>query len=377
MKQKITVLGAGLVGRAIVADLCSDFSTRVVDVDNTRLEELARHYGVETINADLASPDTIRKLSAESDLVVCAVPGFMGFATLRSIIEAGVDVVDISFFNRDPFELNDLAIEKGVVAITDCGVAPGMSNLIAGFHDAVMDVKQFDCMVGGLPIDRTWPYEYKAPFSPIDVIEEYVRPARLREHGQIVTRPALSEAEIVNIDPVGKLEAFNTDGLRTLLETTSIPSMRERTLRYPGHIELMRIFRESGFFDTEPLEVNGVSVCPRDVTAALLFPIWKAGPGESAFTVMTIELSGMQNGNEVTHSYHLYDEDDPVSGLSSMARTTGFTATAAARLVLNKEFKKPGVSPPEFVGATPGCLDRILEMLADRGVHYRHSMSSD
>ncbi|MDH3589350.1 MAG: saccharopine dehydrogenase, partial [Gammaproteobacteria bacterium] len=279
----------------------------------------------------------------------------------------------ISFFDRDPFELDRHAKDRGVVAITDCGVAPGMSNLILGYHDAKMQVQRFDCMVGGLPFDRVWPYEYKAPFSPIDVIEEYVRPARLRENGEIVTRPALSEAELIEIQPIGELEAFNTDGLRTLLSTTKIPDMRERTLRYPGHIELMRVFRESGFFDTQPIQAGGVMVSPRDVTAALLFPLWQAGPGEQAFTVMSIEISGMENDRPATYRYHLFDQDDTATGLSSMARTTGFTATAAARLVLDGTYDRTGISPPEFVGAAPGCLDRMLAMLAERNVIYQRS----
>lgn len=373
MTQKITVLGAGLVGRAIVADLCPDFSTRAVDVDKTRLAALAKQYGVETIQADLSRAETIAKLSGESDLVVCAVPGFMGFETLSAIIESGTDVVDISFFNRDPFELDELARAKNVTAVTDCGVAPGMSNMIIGYHNATMQVDSFDCMVGGLPFERVWPYEYKAPFSPIDVIEEYVRPARLRENGKIVTRPALSEPELVEIEPVGTLEAFNTDGLRTLLDTTDIPNMRERTLRYPGHIELMRVLRESGFFETAPLQVGDVSVSPREVTAALLFPLWKAGPGDEEFTVMTIEITGQWNGQALTHRYLLFDRDDAASGLSSMARTTGFTATAVARLVLNGSYRRGGISPPETVGATPGCLDQTLALLSERGVRYDHT----
>ncbi|NNF17868.1 MAG: saccharopine dehydrogenase [Gammaproteobacteria bacterium] len=296
----------------------------------------------------------------------------MGFETLKSIVAAGRNVVDISFFNHDPLELDALAREKNVIAITDCGVAPGMSNLVAGFHNANMQVENFDCMVGGLPLQRDWPYEYKAPFSPIDVIEEYVRPARLRQDGKILVRPALSDPELIDIEPVGQLEAFNTDGLRTLLDTTEIPNMRERTLRYPGHIELMRVFRESGFFDDSEIEVKGTRIRPRDVTAALLFPLWQAGPGETAFTVMAIEVSGIENGRPVCHKYHLYDEDDAATGLSSMARTTGFTATAAARLVLDGSYTKPGISPPEKVGACGDCLQKILGLLAERGVQYSH-----
>ncbi|NND59736.1 MAG: saccharopine dehydrogenase [Gammaproteobacteria bacterium] len=371
----ITVLGAGLVGRAIVADLCQDYSTRVVDIDKDRLDAIARHYAVDTVSEDLADPAIVSELSAESDLVVCAVPGFMGFRTLRAIIEADVNVVDISFFNRDPFELDALANEHQVVAVVDCGVAPGMSNIVLGYHDSQMQVSRFDCMVGGLPLRRTWPYEYKAPFSPIDVIEEYVRPARLRINGETVTRAALTEAELVDLEQVGTLEAFNTDGLRTLLDTMQVPNMRERTLRYPGHCELMRVLRETGFFDTGKIRVGDDEVRPLDLTTALLFPLWQAEPGEDEFTVMAIEVEGVRDQQAELHRYELYDRNDATTGLSSMARTTGFTATAAARLVLDGDYDRVGISPPEYVGAAPGCFDRMLALLAARGVHYRHSVS--
>ncbi|NNF61389.1 MAG: saccharopine dehydrogenase [Gammaproteobacteria bacterium] len=373
MTHAIAVLGAGMVGRAIVADLCPEFDVTAVDADAERLALLERHYAVPAHQADLSQPAIVSEIAGQADLVVCAVPGFLGYDALAAVIASGTNVVDISFFNDDPFKLDELAKTNSVIAITDCGVAPGMPNMIAGYHDANMQVDRFEYVVGGLPVERKWPYEYKAPFSPIDVMEEYVRPARLRENGKIVTRPALSDAELLDIEPVGQLEAFNTDGLRTLLQTTAIPEMRERTLRYPGHIELMRVLRESGFFSTTPVVVKGQSIAPRDLTAALLFPLWQPEPGERAFTVMVIDVEGTAEGNNVSYRYHLYDEDDAATGLSSMARTTGFTATAAARLVLQGHYTRTGISPPEYLGAAPGCLDRILAMLAERNVIYRRS----
>ena len=143
--------------------------------------------------------------------------------------------------------------QRGVTAVVDCGVAPGLSNMMLGYHASQGAVSSYRCLVGGLPVKRTWPWQYKAPFSPVDVLEEYTRPARLVEGGCIVTRPALSEPELVDLDPVGTLEAFNTDGLRSLLVTMrQVPDMVEKTLRYPGHIDYIRVLRESGFLGTEP-----------------------------------------------------------------------------------------------------------------------------
>lgn len=365
--KRVVVLGAGMVGSALAADLCREAEVTAVDANRHRLDALAAAHPLATRVADLRDPAAVRAAVAGADLALGAVPGFMGFATLRAVIEAGVNAVDISFFDEDPFELAALAQSKGVTAITDAGVAPGLSNLVLGYEAEHMGVESFRCLVGGLPVRRGWPWQYKAPFSPVDVLEEYTRPARLVEHGAVVVKPALSEPELVEIDPVGTLEAFNTDGLRTLLRTMHVPQMVEKTLRYPGHIEYVRVLGESGFLDTEPVQVGGNSVRPIDLTAALLFPRWRLAPGEPEFTAMEITLRGMKDGQPRMVVYRLFDRTD-AEGVSSMARTTGYTCTAIARLVLGGVFTRVGICPPEVVGAAPGCFERVVVDLAARGV---------
>ncbi len=367
---KIIVLGAGLVGRAIAVDLAKKHDTTSVDIDASALAALQKDFDIKTVQADLSDPAVIKKLVADFDLVVGAVPGFMGFATVKAVIEAGKNIVDISFFPEDAFELDALAKEKGVVAAVDCGVAPGMSNLILGYHNARMKIDRFRCYVGGLPQVRTKPYEYKAPFSPIDVIEEYTRPARLVENGAVVTKPALSEPEFLDFDDIGTLEAFNTDGLRTLLLTMDIPNMAEKTLRYPGHRELMAVFRDSGFFSRTPIDVDGANIRPIDVTTKLLFPAWKLEPGEEELTVMKIAVEGLENDQSKVYTYDLLDRTDAATQTSSMARTTGYACTAIANLVLDGGFAKPGINPPEFIGRDAGCYKKIFDYLEERGVHY-------
>ncbi len=366
--KKVVVLGAGMVGSAIAADLCREYAVIAVDADAGRLAALAAAHPLATAVADLRDPAAVRAVVADADLAIGAAPGFMGFATLRAIIEAGVNAVDISFFDQDPFELDALAQAAGVTAVTDAGVAPGLSNLTLGYEASRMAVTSFRCLVGGLPERRSWPWQYKAPFSPIDVLEEYTRPARLMEHGAVVVKPALSEPELVEIEPVGTLEAFNTDGLRTLLRTMPVPDMAEKTLRYPGHIEYVRVLRESGFLSSDPVTVGGVTVRPIDLAAALLFPQWRLAPAEREFTAMEITIRGQAGGGERTVVYRLFDRTDPATGTSSMARTTGYTCTAIARLVLAGAFIRPGICPPEYVGAAPGCFERVVADLAARGV---------
>jgi saccharopine dehydrogenase-like NADP-dependent oxidoreductase len=226
-------------------------------------------------------------------------------------------------------------------------------------------------MVGGLPKVRSFPFEYKAPFSPCDVIEEYTRPARFVEKGELVVRPAMSDAEYVHFENIGTLEAFNTDGLRSLIKTMKhIPSMKEKTLRYPGHIHLIRALSAAGFLDREPVKVNDTSVIPLDFTSRILFDAWKLGPEEPEFTVMRIILRGTEKGVAREITYELYDEYDPVEKISSMARTTGFTATGTAEMILNGKFNKKGLFPPELVGREPACLEFILGYLKERNVVY-------
>jgi saccharopine dehydrogenase-like NADP-dependent oxidoreductase len=245
-----------------------------------------------------------------------------------------------------------------------------MSNIILGYHSAEMEIENFKCMVGGLPFKRTWPYEYKAPFSPIDVIEEYTRPARYVEDGLIKVKEALSDPEFVDIDEVGTLEAFNTDGLRTLLKTMQIPNMIEKTMRYPRHTEYVRVLKESGFFGREYLNVNGIKIRPVDVAAKLLFPLWKLNDDEREFTAMKIHIKGKEKGRTKEFNYKMFDRFDEKTKFTSMARTTGYTCAAAANLVLEGRFIKEGVCPPEYIGKEKGCFEKIKSYLEERNVIY-------
>ena len=368
--KKIIVLGSGMVGRVMAADLAKDFEVTAVDVNPANLEALGS-VPAKRVTADLSDASAVRELVGGFDLVVGAVPGFMGFATLRAVLEAGRDAVDISFFPEDALLLDELAKSKGLTAVVDCGVAPGMSNMILGYHAARMSVRAFKCYVGGLPFKRDFPFEYKAPFSPADVIEEYVRPARYVENGHIVVKPALSDTELLDFAEVGTLEAFNSDGLRSLLRTMSVPNMIEKTLRYPGHVDHIKALQASGFLAAEPVVVGGRKVRPIDVTSAILFKQWQLREEDDEFTIMRIVVEGEEGGRPRTYEYALFDRRDRRTGFSSMARTTGFPATAAARLVLAGAFDRKGICPPEYLGAEEKAFPSVMDHLRERGVIYR------
>ena len=371
MKKKIAVLGAGLVGKAIAIDLSKSAEVTSVDIHEEALKGLEQH-GIQTRQADLGDHGQLRSFLQPFDLVVGAVPGFMGFQTVRTVIEAKKNMVDISFFPEDPFELDALAKKNQVTIVMDCGVAPGMGNIILGYHNRRMTVQSYECLVGGLPVIREWPFEYKAVFSPIDVIEEYTRPARYVQNGALIIKEALSDPELIHFEGLGTLESWNSDGLRSLIKTMpGIPNMIEKTLRYPGCIEYLRVLRESGFFSYEEIEVNGMRVRPIDVTAKLLFPKWKLKPGEEEFTVMRIRIEGDEKGTTKVYEYNLLDYTSKATSTLSMARTTGYTCTAAANLVLHGNFAEKGICPPEFLGAEESNFRSIIEHLQARGVHYR------
>lgn len=371
MKKRIIVLGAGLVGKAMALDLAKDFDVTATDLNQEALDSL-QNTGVKTARLDFSKLDELKKAIDPFDLVVGAVPGFMGFQTVKTVIESGKNMVDISFFPEDPFLLDELAKKNNVTIVTDCGVAPGMGNIILGYHNKRMTINKYECLVGGLPVVREWPYEYKAVFSPIDVIEEYIRPARYVQNHAVVVREALSDAENIHFDGVGTLESWNSDGLRSLIKTMpNIPNMIEKTLRYPGCVEYLRVLRESGFFSYDPVEVGGKQVRPIDVTAKLLFPKWKLKPGEEEFTVMRIIIEGEEQGNQKKYQYYLLDKTEKKTGILSMARTTGYTCTGAVNLVIEGRFNRKGINPPEFVGEEEEHFQFMIKYLKARGVEYK------
>jgi saccharopine dehydrogenase-like NADP-dependent oxidoreductase len=358
-------------------DLAKDHAheVTVVDVREEALDAVAKSARVRVTRADLRRPTDVARIARENDIVLSAVPSAMGFATLKTVIDAGVDIVDIAFFSEDPLELDDLAKERGVTAIVDMGVQPGMGSVLAAHaHAQLDDTRSITSYVGGLPRVRRWPYEYKAVFSPIDVIEEYVRPARYVENGTLVVRPALSDPEYLEFPEVGTLEAFNTDGLRTMARTLKVPNMKEKTLRYPGHIEKMAVLRASGFFGSDPIDVGGVEVRPVDLTARLLFPMWKLEPGEVDVTIMRVIVEGTKASRRTRVTYNLFDTLDPATGVHSMARTTGYTATSAVRMMSRGLFRKKGVFPPELVGFDRPCVEFLLAELRARGVVYEETI---
>lgn len=373
--MKIIVLGAGLVGAPMAIDLTRDerFEVTVADNSEDALNRIkVKCPELQITRKDLSNPADVTILVNDFDLVVNAVPGFMGFETAKAIIKAGKNCACIAFYEEDPFELDPLAKANNVTMIMDCGVYPGMgSALIMNVVQKLDTVESVLTYVGGLPEIREWPSEYKAVFSPIDVIEEYTRPARYIENGFEVVRPALSDPEYIFFPKIGTLEAFNTDGLRTLAKTINAPNLKEKTLRYPGHIEKMAILRELGFFSKEEsVEIKGLKISPLEVTAQVLFPNWKLKQGEGDITIFQSIIEGKKDRQKMRYTIDMYDKYCPDTDVISMARTTGYTATLAIRMIADGLYAHKGISPPEYMGKYPECIDYLQKGLQMRGVHW-------
>jgi saccharopine dehydrogenase-like NADP-dependent oxidoreductase len=372
--MRIAVLGAGLIGRVIARELASEEGSQVsiFDADADALERVGRETHASIHVADLSRPDAISAAVADADAVVGALPGALGFAMLGTVIEAGKPIADISFSREDPLQLEALARERGSTAVVDCGVSPGLSNFFVG--RAARDFNEVDeaCIyVGGLPFARQWPFEYSVVFSVADVVEEYTRPARLLEDGRLVTRPALSEVERLEVSGIGSLEAFLTDGLRTLLRTVPARTMKEKTLRYPGHAAKMEILRESGFFDGAPLELRGgTRVVPREVTERLLSRAWRLADDAEEFTYLKVAVTGRKFGRTHRTTFELLDKTHRATGTTSMARTTAFPCAVVARMLARGEYRDPGVRPLEMLAANREAAARLELGLNARGIRW-------
>lgn len=369
--NKILIIGGGNVGSAMAMDLATRHHVTVFDVEERRFPVKINFKRLNLLQEN----DTA--LLSKFDLVITAVPGHTGFEILKKVIEAGKNVVDISFFPEDPFELDTLARNNDVTAIVDCGLAPGLGNLLLGYHHARMQLSSFRCYVAGLPVERSWPFAYKAVFSPVDVIEEYTRPARVVQNGEIVTKEALSELEMIEVPGIGTLEAFNTDGLRTLLSTIKIPELLEKTMRYPGSTKYLQMLKQAGFFSSEALQLNGNSLRPLDFTSQILFKQWQVKPGDEDLSVLVIKLAGEENGKQVHYDYFMTDRYDSQNKCLSMARTTGYTCTAAANLLLDGVFAHKGICPPEFLGADEAAFHYIMDYLRQRNINFKTKKSDE
>lgn len=329
--MSIVVLGSGRIGGFIANELSKNYN--VVVLDKEVVSGLSSR--VKFVQATSETKDIIYK---DAKMVVNCVPGRCGFDELRKAIECGCNVVDISFMSQDPFSLNELAKEKKVSVVVDAGFAPGLTNMLVSHAITKHDIISAKIMVGCIPQTRTLPWEYSWAFSPDDVMEEYVRPVRVLIDGAQFTHEPLSNNEAINVPEIGTLEAFETDGLRTLLHSVPIDNISEKTIRYPGYCDKIKFLRNSGFLDTKQI-INGVS--PMDMTKNILNLAWQKK--EKDMSIMEI-IYETEDAGIIKHGLIDRQKDD----ITSISKVTGHTCIGIINAI--KGIKMPlGILAPEDI----------------------------
>jgi saccharopine dehydrogenase-like NADP-dependent oxidoreductase len=352
----ITVVGAGNIGMAIVDYLSDDFDVSVIDISEKALKNLR---GVKKFKGKVKDHADLVK---RSEIIITALPGSASFETISSIIKMGKSVVDVSYMEEDPFLLDNVARENRVFLIPDAGFAPGLSNVLSGYlYKKIDGIKKIEIYVGGLPRERIPPLDYAVTWSVEGLIDEYTRPARIIKNYKIKTVDPLESVEPFCISNIGTFETFISDGLRTMLKTFKIRDMFERTLRYPSHIEKIKLLRDLGFFSKD--KINGCS--PYEVTISL-------------FERLRIDVEDMSillvrgHGKRVEDLF-IYDRYDEKSGITSMARMTGYTAASVATIAL--EMDEYGVVPPEYFGMDGEYFLKLREKLRKKGIIINETLN--
>jgi len=377
--MKILTIGCGYIGSVLVRHLSERIPSAEIAVSDENREAIMKAISsigrgnVKPLQLNIHDYDRLVKVAEDFDILVGLAPGRLGYKTVEAAIEAGVNMVDLSYMQEDPMTLNDRALKAGVTVIPDCGVAPGLSHILVGRAVSMLDkVKNVIILVGGIPQNRIPPLDYKVTWCVEDLIEEYVRRPKIVKNGKTIEVEALDGLEEVDFPGIGKLEAFYTDGVRTLHHSIKgVENMREKTLRYPGHAEKIKLLRDLGFFDETP--IDGVS--PRSLTIRVLERKLSL-PEIKDLVAMRVDVDGVKNGREICYSYILIDYYDDGRKVTAMGRTTAYTASAVIQLLARGEIKEAGVIPPERLGMDRKCFERIMEELERDGIRVRLLTSS-
>ena len=375
--MKILVVGCGKVGSEIARDLAASSevdSVVAMDASPQNLKLLRKRVPrkIQTVRLNISQKNRLHGLLRKVDLVCGALPGRLGFDLISETVKAGRDIVDISYTPRDAFLLQRKAKEVGCRVVPQCGVAPGFTNMCVGDASGRMEkMTSVEIFVGGLPERPEPPLNYRIVFSIEDVVNEYSRPVQIIEEGNRKKVDALSGRGHISFPGVGKLEYFLTDGLGSL--PRSYPKTREMhefTLRYPGHADMMSTLRVLGFFEREPVKIDGVEAEPRRLTIELLRGAMSQGSPED-FLALRVDVKGVSRGKKIHLRYQLLDHYNRRSGVSAMARTTAYPCTSVALLMGRGEIKGNGIVTPEGIAQDERLFQFVLGRLAERGVRMK------
>lgn len=373
--MKILVFGAGNIGKAIVYDLIQDSKLTklgIVDIDKQKLMELSERFRDNRIQVYLENIFNLSKISEitrEYDIISSVVPGSIGKQALTVAISSKKHIIDTSYMPEDPFIFDNQAKTSGIIIVPDCGVAPGLSNLLVGFATSFFSyINKVEIIVGGLPMDPMPPLYYRCTWSINDLFEEYLRPARYILNGKLQSVNPLDTIETLQLQPFGTFEAIITDGLRTLLRTIQAKNMIEKTIRYPGHLSKIKILRDLGFFSQKVILIDNMKIIPYKFTVAVLEDVMISHDVRDVL-IMRVNIEGSRNNEIKTLQFDVYDEYDDSTNLTAMARTTGFTNALITRVIYrdSKALEK-GVIPVEILGKNDAIFDFVINELKRRGI---------
>ena len=380
--MRMLVLGAGLQGAACAYDLLQqDGVTRVTLADRefTHLpkffEASRKHPKLQLVTLDAKDHAAVRQVMPGTKAVCCALPYYFNLDMTRLALEAGAHFCDLGGNTQIVSYQKALDAEakaKGVTAVPDCGLAPGMVNILSQMGIAKCDeASSVRIYVGGLPQHPEGVLKYQVVYSLEGALDYYTSLSWILRNGKRTNIEALSEIEPVTFDaPLGELEAFHTaGGLSTMAfrYEGKVPTMEYKTLRYPGHAKLMSAIRELGLIDPKPVDVRGVSVVPRDVAAAVMTKRLLK-PGSPDLVALRVVVEGKKGGKAVRHTWEMVDRYDPKTGISAMERTTGFSLAITGLMQAAGKVTPPGVHTPDE--CMPG--DDYVAELAKRGVKIAH-----
>jgi lysine 6-dehydrogenase len=381
--MRMLVLGAGLQGSACAYDLLQNPEVSQVRLADLRFDHLPEflkpHSGPRLIptTLDVRDREAVLAVMRESDAVMSAIPYYLNLQLAECAVEAGVHFCDLGGNTEIVFQqkmLADRAVAKGVTVIPDCGVAPGMVNILAEHGIRQLDtVESVRIYVGGLPQHPEPPLNYQVVYSLEGVIDYYTTRSWVLRDGQRSQVTALSEREPVEFPaPVGTLEAFHTaGGLSTMAfrYEGKIPQMEYKTLRYPGHAEIMETIRELGLLDLEPVDVKGIKVVPRDLFVAAVGP--KLATNGKDLLALRVTVRGTKGGKPAERRFDLVDRYDEAHGISAMMRTTGYSLSITGQMQVRGEVGPPGVwTPDECMPA-----EAYIRELRTRGIELRETVS--
>ena len=377
--MRLLSIGCGYIGSVLAEELIHglDFEELIIsDSGKEKIEETAKKLGerVVPLQLDISDYSNLLEVIENADLVIGLSPGRLGFNVMKACAEKKKDLVDLSFMAEDPFVFQKSASDAGVIIVPDCGVAPGLSNILIGRSSSQLDeVEDVSIFVGGLPQKPVPPLNYKVTWCVEDLFEEYTRKAKIIRNGKMVEVDALEGLEEIEFEGLGRFEAFFTDGVRTLHNTIKAENMWEKTLRYPGHAEKIKLIKKFGLLEKEP--IASLNTSPWE----FMIKFWEENLSfieARDLVLMRIGVSGRKDSAKILYTYEMIDYFDERKNITAMGRSTAYTAFAVIKLIIEKRIAQKGVVPPEILGMDKKIFAEIRHILKERNLEIKEKTES-